>query len=203
MIALLQGQLVEKTETGVVIDTGGVGYEVLVPTSVLSRLGELGEPVRLRTILEVREDSMTLFGFLERAEQEMFRLLTSVSGIGSKMALGILSGMTPQQVIEAVAREDAVALSRVKGVGKKTAAKLIFELRSKVGNLPPVAAVPGARAGTVWLEASEALRSLGYKETELGEALAWTAKQLGAEDSADVTLVLRKALAYFQQPAGA
>jgi Holliday junction DNA helicase RuvA len=203
MIALLQGQIAEKTATGVVIDAGGVGYEVLVPTSVLARLGEVGEPARLRTILEVREDAMTLFGFLERSEQEMFRLLTTISGIGSKMALAILSGMTPQQVLEAVAREDVTSFSRVRGVGKKTAAKLIFELRSKVGDLPPLASASGTRPGTVWLEASEALRSLGYKELEIGEALAWTAKQLGAEDSADVTMVLRKALAYFQQPAGA
>lgn len=201
MIALVQGPIVEKSATGVVIDANGVGYELAVPTSVLARLGEIGAPARLRTHLDVKDDSLTLYGFLERTELDLFRLILGVSGIGPKIALAILSGMTPPQVYDAIGREDTAAFGRVKGVGKKTAAKLIFELRSKLGELPSFPHAPqpeGAPAG-VWSEVSEALRSLGYKETEIRESLAWVGREAGA-DGLDVTHLLRRALVFFQQP---
>ncbi|MBI3890293.1 MAG: Holliday junction branch migration protein RuvA [Candidatus Wallbacteria bacterium] len=202
MIALVHGQIVEKTPAGVIVDAQGVGYEICVPTSVLAKIGEPGDLVRLRTFLEVKEDSLTLYGFLERAELEIFRLLTSVSGIGPRIAMSVLSSMTPQQVLEALTRDDASAFGRVRGIGKKLASKLVFELREKVTNLP--ASLPptvGARAAGVWSEVSEALRSLGYKDLEISESLNWVGKELPAEQASDVTLVLKKALAYFQMPA--
>ncbi|MBI4871235.1 MAG: Holliday junction branch migration protein RuvA [Candidatus Riflebacteria bacterium] len=201
MIAVVQGPIVERTDSTVVIEAGGVGYEVVVPTSVLARIGDGGGPVRLRTHLDVKEDGWTLYGFLDRDELQIFRHLISVSGVGPRTAVGILSAMTPEQILEALRREDLTAFSRIRGIGKKTAAKVVFELRDKVQAMPAGAPLPGGPRGGAWSEAAEALRSLGYKETEVADALSWAGKALTGPEAEDVALVLRKALAYFQQPA--
>ncbi|MBI4865844.1 MAG: Holliday junction branch migration protein RuvA [Candidatus Wallbacteria bacterium] len=202
MIALVHGEIVEKTASGVIVDAHGVGYEIALPTSVLAKIGEPGDLVRLRTFLEVKEDALTLYGFLERAELEIFRLVTSVSGIGPRLALSVLSSMTPQQVLEALTRDDASAFSRVRGIGKKLATKMVFELRSKVTDLPQaLPSAAGSRSAGVWSEVSEALRSLGYKDSEISESLNWVGREIPAEQANDVTAVLKKALAFFQAPA--
>lgn len=202
MIALVHGEIVEKTASGVIVDAHGVGYEIALPTSVLAKIGEPGDLVRLRTFLEVKEDALTLYGFLERAELEIFRLVTSVSGIGPRLALSVLSSMTPQQVLEALTRDDASAFSRVRGIGKKLATKMVFELRSKVTDLPQaLPAAAGSRSAGVWSEVSEALRSLGYKDSEISESLNWVGREIPADQANDVTAVLKKALAFFQAPA--
>ncbi len=200
MIALIHGRIVEKSAASVILDAGGVGYELTAPASVLGRMGDVGEMARLRTYLEVKDDALTLYGFLERAELEIFRLLISVSGVGPRIAVAILSGLSPERIMEAIAREDVVTFGSVKGIGKKLASKIIFELRSKVGELPSLQSVPSGDLNRgVWAEASEALRGLGYKEQEISDSLGWVGKELEGPEP-DLGQIVRKALAYFQQP---
>lgn len=134
MIAFLAGQLVEALPTHVVVDVNGVGYEVFIPLSSFDKLPVPGNPVRLLTHLAVREDAHVLYGFATAGERDLFRLLiNTVSGVGPKLALNILSGMTPVAFRGAIASGDVKALSRISGVGKKTAERLVVELRDKVG----------------------------------------------------------------------
>lgn len=134
MIAFLEGRLVEALPTQVVVEVQGVGYEVLIPLSSFDALPAPGQTVRLLTHLVVREDAHVLYGFATAAERDLFRLLVNtVSGIGPKLALNILSGMTPAAFRGAVAAGDVKALSRISGVGRKTAERLVVELRDKVG----------------------------------------------------------------------
>lgn len=134
MIAFLAGQLVEALPTHVVVDVNGVGYEVFIPLSSFDKLPVPGNPLRLLTHLAVREDAHVLYGFATAGERDLFRLLiNTVSGVGPKLALNILSGMTPVAFRGAIASGDVKALSRISGVGKKTAERLVVELRDKVG----------------------------------------------------------------------
>lgn len=133
MIAFLRGTLVELLPTIAVIDVQGVGYEVLIPLSSSVKLKELGKEIKLYTQLIVREDAMTLYGFVTIKEKELFSLLiNSVSGIGPKMALNILSGMSIDAFQTAVASDDSKSLSMISGIGKKTAARIIVELKDKI-----------------------------------------------------------------------
>lgn len=159
MIAFLDGQLVEAQPTHVVLDVRGVGYEVLIPLSSFDRLPAPGQPVRLLTHLAVREDAHVLYGFATGAERDLFRLLIhTVSGIGPKLALNILSGMTPVLFRGAVAAADVKALSRISGVGRKTAERIVVELKDKIG-------VAGA-----W-EASSDQRSLSVADQRVNDAV--------------------------------
>jgi Holliday junction DNA helicase RuvA len=134
MIAFLEGRLVEAMPSLAIVDVHGVGYEVLIPASSFDRLPAPGAPVKLLTHLVVREDAHLLYGFLTAAERDLFRLLiNTVSGIGPRTALNVLSGMTPMAFKGAVAAGDAKALARLNGVGKKTAERILVELRDKVG----------------------------------------------------------------------
>ncbi len=134
MITFLQGTLVEALPTQVAIDVNGVGYEVTIPLSSYEKLPPPGNKVRLLTHLAVREDAHVLYGFVTTAERDLFRLLiNSVSGIGPKTALNILSGMTPAAFRGAVANGDVKALSRINGVGKKTAERIVVELKDRFG----------------------------------------------------------------------
>ena len=133
MITFLHGQLVEALPTRVVVDVNGVGYEALIPLSSYNRLPPPGQPVRLLTQLVVREDAHTLYGFMTAEERDLFRLLVNtVSGIGPKIALNILSGINVTAFRGAVANGDVKALSQISGVGKKTAERMIVELRDKI-----------------------------------------------------------------------
>lgn len=159
MIAFLEGRLVEALPTQVVIEVHGVGYEVLIPLSSFDKLPAPGQPVRLLTHLVVREDAHVLYGFATAAERELFRLLIhTVSGIGPKLALNILSGMTPPAFRGAVAAGDVKALSRIPGVGRKTAERLVVELRDKVG------------AAGAW-EAASAQRGLSEADRRVNDAV--------------------------------
>lgn len=159
MIAFLEGRLVEALPTQVVIEVHGIGYEVLIPLSSFDKLPAPGQPVRLLTHLVVREDAHLLYGFATAAERDLFRLLIqSVSGIGPKLALNILSGMNPTAFRGAVAAGDVKALSRIPGVGRKTAERLVVELRDKVG-----------AAGT-WEAASEQ-RGLSEADRRVNDAV--------------------------------
>jgi len=178
MIGRLTGQLAEKTPPQVLIDVQGIGYEVDVPMSSFYNLPALGERVTLLTHFVVREDAQQLFGFLTAAERGTFRQLIKISGIGPRMALGVLSGLSVQELTQAVAQQQAARLVKVPGIGKKTAERLLLELKGKLGPELPVAAgqtVAPDQAGDVL----RALLSLGYSEREAVVA----AKQVPPEAS--------------------
>ena len=164
MIARLAGLLVEKHLQRLVIDVGGVGYDVLVPLSTFYTVGEPGAPVTLRVHTHVREDALQLFGFATPLEQTLFERLIGVSGIGPKLALAVLSGIEPQALVSALREGDLVRLTRIPGVGKKTAERMVLELRDR---LPPdigetTEAVP-APSGGVRDDLLSALANLGYQ----------------------------------------
>lgn len=178
MIGYVRGQVAYLGEDHVVVDVGGVGYRAFVPHSTRVRLPAVGEEVLLWTFLQVREDALTLYGFKDQDEYQLFELLQSVSGIGPKLALSILSAVTPETFRLAVAREDVTLLTKVPGVGKKTAQRMCLELKDKVGDLPaPTGArvaeglVAATAAGDVYGDAAEALLGLGYSRAEVAAAL--------------------------------
>jgi len=175
MITFLHGKLVEMLPTQVTVDVHGVGYEVLIPLSSFDKLPQAGQEIRLLTHLAVREDAHTLYGFMSAAEREMFRLLiNTVSGIGPKIALNILSGISVTAFRGAVANGDVKALSQISGVGKKTAERIVVELKDKVG------------AAGAW-EASSAQRTLSPEDQRVNDAvlalLALGFKQIEAHDT--------------------
>ncbi len=175
MISFLHGKLVEALPTQVIVDVQGVGYEVLIPLSSYDKLPQPGQEVRLLTHLAVREDAHTLYGFMTTAERELFRLLVNtVSGIGPKIALNILSGISVTAFRGAVANSDIKALSSISGVGKKTAERIVVELKDKIGT-----------AGA-W-EAASAQRGLSAQDQKLNDAvlalIALGFKQLEAHDA--------------------
>ena len=176
MITFLHGKLVEALPTQAIVDVNGVGYEVLIPLSSFDKLPQPGESVKLLTQLVIREDAHTLYGFMTVAERDLFRLLVnSVSGIGPKTALNILSGISVTAFRGAVAGGDVKALSQISGVGKKTAERIIVELRDKIGP---------ASAG--W-EAASARRALSPEDQKLNDAvlalMALGFKQIDAHDA--------------------
>ncbi len=175
MINFLHGKLVEALPTQVTVDVHGVGYEVLIPLSSFDKLPPVGSDVKLLTHLAVREDAHVLYGFMSTAERDMFRLLiNTVSGIGPKIALNLLSGMNVTALRGAVANSDVKALSQISGVGKKTAERIVVELRDKIG------------AAGVW-EAASAQRALSPADQRLNDAvlalLALGFKQVEAHDA--------------------
>ncbi len=173
MIATLTGILKAKTPTEVLIDVNGVGYAVSVPISTFEKLGNVEERVVLYTYLVVREDAMQLFGFATMEERELFKLLISINGIGPRTAQGILSGVTVTNLIHYIAHENIAALTSLPNVGRKTAERLIVELRDKVAKLPSVAAspLPSAQQEEVRNQALLALNSLGFSRATAEKAL--------------------------------
>ena len=178
MIGRIRGELVEKNFPQVIVSCSGVGYEIDVPMSTFYPLPRTGEEVTLLTHLVVREDAHLLFGFLTAAERTAFRQLLKISGVGPKVALSVLSGMSVDDLSAAVAAEDAARLTKIPGIGKKTAERLVLELRDK---LPK--AIPAARAAGTPEPSAEsadvlnALLGLGYNEREAQAAV----KQLPAD----------------------
>ena len=166
MIGRLRGMLVAHTTTGVVIEVGGVGYEVNVTPRDQASLPILGEEVVVHTHLVVREDLMALYGFEGEASRDMFRVLLGSSGVGPALAMSILATLRPDEVRLAVATDDIQALVAVHGIGKRTAEKLILELRPKLGALSTRSAASGSLA-----RVREALESLGYAPAEIREAM--------------------------------
>lgn len=132
MISLLRGTLFQRATDSIILDVNGVGYRVRVPTTTLSSLGDLGTPAELYTHLHVREDDLSLFGFATQDELDLFEMLLSVSGIGPKVALGILSSAPPNEIRAAIAQGNLEILSGIKGIGKKTAQRLVLELKGKI-----------------------------------------------------------------------
>jgi Holliday junction DNA helicase RuvA len=176
VIAGLRGRLETKTDDAVLVDVGGVIYRVGTSKTTLSEIGEAGEEVRLHTYLFVREDQLTLYGFAAQDELRLFETMIGVTGIGPRLACAILSHISTDLVYQAIQTENADYLATVPGVGKKTAARMILELR---GKLPAGLGVPGGVAPVVdreQAEVVEALRALGYTAAEAHGAVARTAR---------------------------
>lgn len=177
MISRLVGELAGKAPPHVLVDVHGVGYEVQVPMSTFYNLPELGAKVTLLTQFIVREDAQLLFGFLTAGERESFRELIKISGVGPRIALALLSGLNTEELAQAVSAQDASRLVKVPGVGKKTAERLLLELK---GKLAPALATPGwAVASDTQGDILQALVALGYSDKEAQAAL----KQLPADVS--------------------
>ena len=198
MIAYLSGKLSEKEANSVIIDVGGVGYDVMIPLSTFYDLGEIGEEVSLRIYTHVREDAFQLFGFKTVRERELFLLLISVSGIGPKSAITALSGMSADEIIGAIRQNNLARLNSIPGVGKKTAERLVIELRDKIAKLSAVASeemkaegIPQMSGDDVYDDAISALVNLGYQRNAAEKALK-QAMQEGTEMS--VQKLLRRSL---------
>lgn len=169
MIGFLRGTVIGKTPPQLIVDVGGVGYELEAPMSTFYTLPSVGEPVRLLTHMVVREDAHVLYGFATEEERRLFRNLLRISGVGPRIALAILSGVTVEGFAASVQSQDAAALTRIPGVGRKTAERLIVEMRDRLGALaPPPGMRPGASvaANNAENEAFSALVSLGYSASE-------------------------------------
>jgi Holliday junction DNA helicase RuvA len=186
MITFLHGKLIEALPTQVVLEVGGVGYEVLIPLSSFDKLPQPGSEVKLLTQLIVREDAHTLYGFANAADRDLFRLLiNNVSGIGPKTALNILSGMNAVTFRGAVANSDVKSLSQISGVGKKTAERIVVELRDKIGAAGAWEASSAQRAlspaDQKINDAVLALMALGFKQVEAHESVRAAQSALGSQ----------------------
>src|SRR5204863_3217610 len=184
MIKYLQGKLIESLPTQVTVDVHGVGYEALIPLSSFGKLPAPGNDIKLLTHLAVREDAHVLYGFMTSPEREMFRLLiNTVSGIGPKIALNVLSGMNVTALRGAVANSDIKSLSQISGVGKKTAERIVVELRDKIGAAGAWEALSAQRAlspaDQKINDATLALLALDFKQIEAHEAVRAAAALLG------------------------
>ena len=188
MITFLRGKLVEALPTQAIVEVQGIGYELLIPLSSFDKLPAPGQEVHLLTHLAIREDAHVLYGFMTTAERELFRLLIhTVSGIGPKIALNVLSGMNPVALRGAVANGDVKALSQISGVGKKTAERIVVELRDKIGAAGAWEASSAKRglneADQKLNDAILALMALGFKQAEAHDAIRATQAVLGPQAS--------------------
>ncbi|PTU72772.1 Holliday junction branch migration protein RuvA [Pseudomonas mangrovi] len=180
MIGRLRGTLAEKQPPHVILDVNGIGYELEVPMSTLYRLPPVGEALLLHTHLVVREDAQLLYGFFEKRERELFRELIRLNGVGPKLALALMSGLEVDELVRCVQAQDTSALVKVPGVGKKTAERLLVELKDRfkawetVPGMLPLAVEPGGAQAVSSAEndAVSALVSLGYKPQEASRAVA-------------------------------
>jgi Holliday junction DNA helicase RuvA len=182
MIGRIHGILVEKNFPQVIISCAGVGYEIDVPMSTFYPLPPTGEDVTLLTHLVVREDAHLLFGFLSAGERMAFRQLLKISGVGPKVALGVLSGLSVDDLAHAVASEDAARLTRVPGIGKKTAERLVLELRDKLPKAITAASATSA-AATASGDVLSALLALGYNDREAQAAVKQLTPELPIADA--------------------
>lgn len=198
MIAHLSGTLLEKSANTLIVDVGGVGYEVTIPLTTFYEIGDIGSDVQLRIYTHVREDAIQLFGFKSARERDLYLKLISVQGVGAKSGITMLSGMSADEMIAAVRSENIAKLTAIPGVGKKTAERLVIELRDKLGDLwSGSAAGAAASSGAVphgedvFEDALSALVNLGYKKDAAEKALQQAVKE-GTETS--VQKLLRAAL---------
>ena len=180
MISFLSGTLVATTLDSAIVDVHGVGYQVLMSSKSLSRLGMVGEKVRVLTHLQLRDDALVLYGFLNQEEKDLFLRLTSVSSVGPKVALAVLSTFDPSDAVAAIVSQDLAAIQRVPGVGKKMASRIVLELKELAGL--------SKRALDTKKSVTEALLSMGFTSEEAGLALK------GAPEEASETLLLQYAL---------
>ncbi|OVE73651.1 Holliday junction branch migration protein RuvA [bacterium B17] len=191
MITFLRGKLVEKQTTRIVLDVGGVGYEVLVPLGSLEALPSVGGECTVLTYDCVREDSHQLFGFMSEGEREIFVLLMGISGIGPKLALSALSGLSVGELRSAIGQGDVARLNSISGIGKKTAERIVVDLRDKIGGSIDGASVAGGEP-SVAHDAIMALVSLGYNQETARKMAVKAVSNLGEEASTEE--VVRRAL---------
>jgi len=194
LIARLSGILAEISADSAIIDVGGVGYLVHLSGRTLGAIGPVGGEVVILTELQVREDAWTLFGFGSAEERDSFRALTSIQGVGGRLALAILSALSPDELSRAVAQDDKAMIGRANGVGPKLAARIANELKGKLGVVGLGGAAPAPRGGTA-ADALSALGNLGFKPAEASAAVNAAQDELGDGASLDalVRLALRKA----------
>tara|TARA_R110002050_G_scaffold15320_19_gene47255 strand:+ start:1537 stop:2148 length:612 start_codon:yes stop_codon:yes gene_type:complete len=200
MIGRLQGIVLEKSAPDLLVDVNGVGYEVQAPLTTFAVLGRIGESAVLYTHLAIREDAHQLYGFSDKSQRSLFRTLIKVSGVGPKLALAILSGMDVNAFAMCVHNEDITALTRLPGVGKKTAERLVVEMRDRLKEWQTPAPLwqaadhaEQASADQVLLEAESALVSLGYKPTEAARMLNKIADQASTSEEL-IRLALKNSL---------
>ena len=197
MIAYLSGKLLEKSVNSVIVETNGVGYEVSIPLSTFYELGETGSDVALRIYTHVREDAIQLFGFKTMRERDLYLRLISVQGVGAKSGITMLSGMSADEIIMAIRTDDLARLTSIPGVGRKTAERLVIELRDKVGELASDRGStlddsrPTLPADGLFDDALSALVNLGYQRAAAEKALQKAAQE-GTEIS--VQKLLRRSL---------
>jgi Holliday junction DNA helicase RuvA len=191
MIASVHGTVAAVGVAGAVVEVGGVGLSVQCAPATLARL-RVGQPARLSTSLVVREDSLTLYGFADDDERSVFELLQTASGVGPRLAQSVLSVLPPAEVRRAVATADVPALTRVPGIGKKGAERLVLELRDKIGAVEPAAPAELTPVAPWRDQVGQALVGLGWSPKEADEAV--TAVAPGAADEPDVSALLRAAL---------
>ena len=189
MIGKLSGILLEKNPPQVVVDCHGVGYEVDVPMSTFYNLGDVGQPIALLTHFVVREDAQLLYGFATQAERHAFRQLIKISGVGPRMALAVLSGMGVTDLVNTVASQDTARIVKVPGIGKKTAERLLLELKGKLGDgVSTGVSIANDNQGDIL----QALLALGYSDKDAGTALKAMPIDIGVSDGIKMAL---KALA--------
>ena len=174
MIGQIKGIVVEKNPPEILVEVGGIIYEVLVPMSTVYQLPAAGELVHLHTHFSVREDAQTLYGFFDAKTKKMFRSLVRVNGVGPKMALGILSNMNVDDFVQTIQNNDTEAMIRMPGVGKKTAERLIIEMRDKLSEWGSEGHtnLPNASGSTIMKDAEIAMINLGYKPQQAARAIA-------------------------------
>jgi Holliday junction DNA helicase RuvA len=191
VIAHLRGRILEKQPTRVVVDVSGVGYDVAVPLSTFYGLGEPGGEVALRVHTHVREDALALYGFATALELDLFNRLISISGIGPKLALAVLSGIEPPDLVAAIERGDVARLTAIPGVGKKTSERIVLELRDRLPRAhPAVATLAGEGSGGLIVrdDLLSALMNLGYHRPLAEKAVDAALKAVGREAGFELTL---------------
>lgn len=194
MIASLKGSISHRDADGVILDVGGVGYRLAMSARSLAALNGSADEVFVFTHLHVREDIMHLYGFADARERDFFAILKGVSGIGPKVAISVLSAYSPDDLRRAVANKDLALFTSIPGIGKKTAERLVLELKDRIGEIPAAADEPPGDRGGYYL-AREALISLGYSFTEAEAALE------GLDTDSDVEELVRQALKRIGAPA--
>jgi holliday junction DNA helicase RuvA len=194
VIALLTGRVAQREEGSCVIDVNGVGYLVQASTRTIAALPSGAEVTRLLIETHVREDAITLYGFADPAERDWFRLLTTVQGVGAKVALGVLSALSPRELVAAIAAGDRASLTRAPGVGARLAVRLLTELRDKAGAVPsaPGVALPVPAASGPVEDALSALVNLGYRRVEAHPIVAKVVERPG--EGAGLDAVIRDSL---------
>ena len=183
MISSIRGTLIHKSPSEIVIDVGGIGYRAFIPFTTFERLPEIGEEIFLYTYLHVREEALQLYGFLEERDKELFKLLIGVTGIGPRLAQTVMSGLPYDELSIALKKGDAYRLNKIPGVGKKTADRLILELRDKLPVIESIGeAIERTESERVRAEALLALTTLGYSRIAAGQAIDATIAELSGKD---------------------
>ena len=190
MITQLQGRLIEKHPTHVVIDCQGVGYEVNISLNTYGQIGN-EENIRLYTHLQIREDADTLYGFFQPVERSIFRLLISISGIGASIARTMLSSMTPVEIQQAIVQENLAAIKAVKGIGLKTAQRVLIELKDKIQTVAGMDEIPAFKSNTIKEETLSALEVLGYPRRQAEKVID---NILQSEPDSSVEALIKQAL---------